>query len=177
MNVSEKVDRNAASPDGIELSANQPLERIRWAPCAQVVDGEEAAWDAMDLRIDQSNPAEVILEENSGPAAGNCDLTGKGSASVISETSQKIVIETQSALPGILVVADTWYPGWQAKIDGVSAPLLRANVLFMGVRLSQGSHRIEISYSPASFYTGAGISLLGILSVILWGFLMRHRVK
>lgn len=177
MNVSEKVDRIATTPDGIELSANQPLDRIRWAPCAVRVDGEEAAWNAIKSIVNQNDLAMVLLEEKSSPATENCDPASKGSASVISETSQKILIETRSAQPGILVVSNTWYPGWQAKIEGESAPLLRANYLYMGVRLNQGTHRIEISYAPISFYSGAGISIFGVLSVIFWIFLTRHRVK
>ncbi len=29
--------------------------------------------------------------------------------------------------PGLLVVADSWMPGWTARVDGVPVPILRGN--------------------------------------------------
>ena len=36
---------------------------------------------------------------------------------------------------GYLVVSDTWYPGWQATVDGEAATIERANVHFRAVYL------------------------------------------
>ena len=48
----------------------------------------------------------------------------------------------------MLALHDTWYPGWVAEIDGVWAPILRADVLFRGLELPAGRHRVVFRFEP-----------------------------
>ena len=50
----------------------------------------------------------------------------------------------------MLALHDTWYPGWVAEIDGKRAPILRADVLFRGVEVPAGRHRVVFRYAPFS---------------------------
>ena len=181
MDVSERIDRNVDSPDGIRINENLPLARIRWVPCAKMVQGENEAWSAVQEMVNQADLAtltqNVVLEGKPDSFIETCDPFSTGISRGIAESSQKIVVEVQSEQSGTLVVANTWYPGWQAKIDGQPAVLFRANYLFMGVRLNQGQHRIELSYAPVSFYSGAGISTFGLLFMLLWTMLARLRAN
>jgi hypothetical protein len=61
--------------------------------------------------------------------------------------------------PGYLVLADTWYPGWQAKVDDEPAVILRANYAFRAVRLEAGEHVVEMFYRPLSVTAGSASSL------------------
>lgn len=177
MNVGLKVERDVASPDGIQTKTILPMERVRWAACVTPVAGEPAAWDAVTKRIIQNNISSVVLEGASGSPAADCDEHAKGIAKILTETSQAMTIQTEADESGVLVVADTWYPGWQARLDGESVPLLKANYLFMGIPLGPGVHQVEIRYVPISFTLGAGFSLFGILLIFLLSMLRRHRVK
>ena len=71
--------------------------------------------------------------------------------------------------PAILVVTDTWYPGWRAWVDGVESPVFRVNGLFRGVSLPPGSRRVEMRFDPWTFRVGGGISLAAslVLAVLL----------
>ena len=51
----------------------------------------------------------------------------------------------------MLALHDTYYPGWIAEIDGVRAPILRADVLFRGVEMPPGQHRVVFRFAPFSF--------------------------
>ena len=44
-----------------------------------------------------------------------------------SSTPDRVVLEVTTEAPGLLVVADTWMPGWTAIVDGRPAPILRGN--------------------------------------------------
>jgi uncharacterized membrane protein YfhO len=69
-----------------------------------------------------------------------------------------------------LVLADTWYPGWKATVDGLPADVLPVDGLFRGVQVGEGEHEVVFYYSPASFKVGLGISVTAVL-VILMGLL------
>ena len=61
-----------------------------------------------------------------------------------------VIIEVDTDRPGVLVLHDLFYPGWEARVDGVQGQLLRANVLFRGVEVPSGHHIVEFSYQPLS---------------------------
>lgn len=73
--------------------------------------------------------------------------------------------------PGYLVLTDTFYPGWSARViqRGVSvdAPLLRANYLFKAVAVPGGQCVVEFKYVPLSFIIGAALSAVSLLAVAL----------
>jgi hypothetical protein len=50
--------------------------------------------------------------------------------------------------PGVFVIADAWFPGWSATIDGKPAPILRANVAFKAVRVPAGRVKLELRFDP-----------------------------
>jgi uncharacterized membrane protein YfhO len=68
---------------------------------------------------------------------------------------------------GLLVVNDTYYPGWTASVDGVAAPILWANHLFMGVPLEPGTHTVLLEYRPAAIPLGIAISLATLILLCL----------
>jgi uncharacterized membrane protein YfhO len=72
--------------------------------------------------------------------------------------------------PGTLVLADSYYPGWVARVDGVEAPILRADLILRGVTLPPGAHTVTFTYEPGliGWLTGIGaLTLLGALAVPL----------
>ena len=62
----------------------------------------------------------------------------------------RIEIDVDSELGGVLALHETWYPGWIAEIDGKRVPIMRADVLFRGVEVPAGHHRVVFRYAPFS---------------------------
>jgi hypothetical protein len=79
---------------------------------------------------------------------------------------EQITLDVALDAPAVLVLADTWYPGWQATVDGAPAALLRANYLFRGVLLPAGQHRVQFDFRPATLRRGAGVSLAVVLALV-----------
>jgi uncharacterized membrane protein YfhO len=73
---------------------------------------------------------------------------------------------------GYLVLADTWYPGWQATVDGERVELLRANYAFRAVSLDAGDHVVEMSYRPWSVYLGVAVSVGMLVAVVVAGLVI-----
>jgi hypothetical protein len=61
-----------------------------------------------------------------------------------------VEIDVDAPRAGIVVLHDLFYPGWEARVDGHEVTILRANILFRGVEVPAGHHRIEFSFHPLS---------------------------
>ncbi|MCA9222797.1 MAG: YfhO family protein [Planctomycetales bacterium] len=84
-----------------------------------------------------------------------------------------VVIDAELDRPGLLVLSDLPWPGWQAEIDGQAAPIWRTNRVMRGVWLSAGKHRVEMRFRPRSLAVTGTISMLGWL--MLTGALIATR--
>jgi hypothetical protein len=94
------------------------------------------------------------------------------SVAIREESTTRVLLDVNTRVPGLVVLHDTWYPGWKARIDGEDADIVVANAAFRGVRVPRpGHHRIEFVYRPASVYVGialSGLSLLLIAAAVFW---------
>jgi hypothetical protein len=88
-------------------------------------------------------------------------------ARIVRDDPQVVEIEATLAAPGLVVLADTYYPGWVATVDGVRAPILATNHLFRGVPAPLGRHRIRFDYRPLSLTLGAAVSMVTALALVL----------
>jgi len=91
----------------------------------------------------------------------------------LSYTPNKIIIRTKSDRPGIFVLLDNFYPGWQAFVNREKTKIYRANYTFRAIEVPQGENQIEFIYQPQSFKIGlylSGAALLLILTgwIIFW---------
>jgi hypothetical protein len=68
---------------------------------------------------------------------------------------------------GRVILNDTWYPGWSAKVDGRSTPIEHANVAFRSVQVPAGRHTVEFTYRPTSVRIGEILSLIAALAIAL----------
>ena len=82
--------------------------------------------------------------------------------------------------PGVLVLADAFYPGWRASVDGQAAAIYPANVLFRGVPVPAGEHTVVFTFEPSGWRLGLAVAGLGILLMAVlgllawWGFRRRR---
>ncbi|MBI5930843.1 MAG: hypothetical protein HY862_16150 [Chloroflexi bacterium] len=77
--------------------------------------------------------------------------------------------EVYAKTDGLLVRSETWAPGWQVKIDGQDAEVLRVDCALQGVWVEAGDHTIRFEYAPRSYLIGRWISLFSALAVFTWG--------
>jgi uncharacterized membrane protein YfhO len=64
------------------------------------------------------------------------------------------------------VIAQNHYPCWQAKVDGFSVPIFRANHSFQAIEIPPGAHQVEVTYVDSEFHTGKWISLSAAFALI-----------
>ncbi|MBA1157905.1 YfhO family protein [Microvirga mediterraneensis] len=100
---------------------------------------------------------EALIDNESMPllkapytAAGAASDESRGQARIVSYRRNSVVLDVESSDNGILVLHDINYPGWEAWVDGERRPILRANLLFRGVEIGPGRHRVEFHFRPMS---------------------------
>ena len=112
---------------------------------------------------------EVLLEH--APQAG---LPPSPSArpSLVARLSEdrpeRVVAEVSTDSAGLLVLADLFYPGWKAEVDGHAAEILMADGVFRAVALTPGPHRVAFHYQPLSVFIGAGLSAAALLAIAVF---------
>lgn len=77
--------------------------------------------------------------------------------------STRIELDVAMACKGTLVVADAWFPGWTATIDGSPAAILQAHGMVRGVMVDAGTHRVVMRYRPMNLYLGVILTALGLV--------------
>ncbi len=89
-------------------------------------------------------------------------------AEVLEYRSNRVCLQATTEAPALLVLTDTFYPGWKASVDGRPTKIYAANAAFRAVEVPAGVHRIEFSYEPWAFRLGAGISLLALAGMLVY---------
>lgn len=71
--------------------------------------------------------------------------------------------------PGLLFLANTWYPGWEAWVDGKGVDVYKSNYNFLAIPIREkGEHIVNIMYRPLSFTVGLLISGFCIIILFTW---------
>ena len=79
----------------------------------------------------------------------------------------RVEIEANLESPGVVVLADVYYPGWKLTIDDQPAPIYRVNRMMRGAAVPEGRHRLVYTYQPRSFRIGGMITLAGLAAFAL----------
>lgn len=58
-------------------------------------------------------------------------------------------------------------PGWRARVDERSAPVLKVDAGLMGVPLAAGEHRVNLHYIPAFLSISTTLTLISLATLIL----------
>ena len=76
----------------------------------------------------------------------------------------RVELEVALRSPGLVILADVFYPGWRLEIDGRPAEILRVDRMMRGAVVPAGPHRLVYTYRPDSLVVGAGFSAVGVLA-------------
>lgn len=142
-------------PEALRVSADEAVNAIR---TSRLPDGR--TFDPARL---------ALVEESLDFKATQTDPTA--TAQVTRLTAAAMDVRVTTSAPAFLVTSDVFYPGWRATVDGVPARLYQTDYTLRGVPVLAGTHVVNFTFSPTSFYCGLGLSALSLLLLIgctLW---------
>ncbi|MFV1995999.1 MAG: hypothetical protein ACC661_11245, partial [Verrucomicrobiales bacterium] len=106
-------------------------------------------------------------EDGAMPAPGiMLDAVAAGGAEgvrSIEYTSKGVTIEVEAGSPALLVLCDSFFPGWHARVNGSEAPIFCANLVYRAVEIPAGVSTVEFRYVPVRWRVGMGLAGFGVL--------------
>ncbi len=96
------------------------------------------------------------VDANAQQTPCTADNTG-GWISVVCDTND----------PGVLTVKEFFWPGWKLRIDGQPATLYH-NGDWLAAMAQPGTHTYEFLYDPLDVKLGALMTLIGIITAVIW---------
>ncbi len=141
----------------------EPLPRTYMAEGVRVVPDGDALAALVDPRFDFRR--EVLLAEGPPPRRPGSDSAGE--SRVVSYLPDRVQLEVSARRAAVVVLLDSYDPGWRAWVDGQPARLLRVNVAFRAVAVPAGDHRVEMRYRPPALFLGLALSALTALTALL----------
>lgn len=141
-------------------------EWASFAPAVRTVEDGHAAAAATARAFREQDPS-VIVE-----AVGSFAV-GPGRVISMERGLESLRLEAEADADATLVIADAWWPGWEATLDGRRVSIFRADVLVRAVRWPAGRHLLEMRYAPPEARTGLLVSVLGITLLATWIAVLR----
>jgi hypothetical protein len=129
-------------------------------PC---VDGASALRVVRDRALDLSQHV-VLSDCAESPAVGPPGRVA--TLEVTERRAERLRLTTTTDAPAYLVLIETWFPGWRARVDGIEQPIWRANYAFRAVWLPAGRHEVDVAYQPRSVTIGLMVSAIAGLLIL-----------
>ncbi len=151
------------------VERGSPDPRAYVATAARLVD----SWrDAVSLMRDGHDFHRIALIE--APLEPPLPVAPAGAASSRAEieafAAERIVVRTESGSPGVLVLAEPWYPGWEATIDGEPAICFPANAWMRAVQVPAGRHEVVFRFRSRWLAPGVGLAMVMLLILAAWAW-------
>lgn len=99
------------------------------------------------------------------PTGGNPEAVEN--VEVVNYQPASLELSISAASPSLLVMSESYYPGWKAWLDGKPAPIHRADIAFRGVAVPAGKHHLRMQFRPVILPVSAAISLSAAIFLVI----------
>lgn len=154
---------------GVKFMPITGASRFRWSSCPLFAENEEDALNKM-VNLAAKNGAaskrSVIEATPKEVSLFKCSEEGPVVLKILRDSPLITEIGIEAEHSGWIIMADTWYPGWKAFLDGKPEKIYHGDYLFRAVAIPKGNHTIIFEYQPTAFRVGLIISVVGFLAMV-----------
>ncbi len=176
--------------DGIEariFENTRAVPRAMAAPHVRIVSGEDEARAVIaepgfdprrEVVVEQGTEGAGAMGAAALAAASGTPSATAGAVSVVDRTPADVRIQARLPQPGLVVLNDSWAPGWRVRVDGRDAKPVRVNDVMRGVAVGAGAHEVEWRYRVPGLRVGALLSLMALIgtaALVVLGLRGRRR--
>ncbi|MCZ6785376.1 MAG: hypothetical protein O7G30_18920, partial [Proteobacteria bacterium] len=159
------IYRNYLEEPKVDFVSN-PMPRVRLVTRAIQSAAPQADLRSIDIEAIALVAAPVALEP--GPP---------GRATLVEDRPGRITVATEAETRQLLILAEKHLAGWQVRIDGEPAELVRVYGDFMGAVVEAGRNEVRFEFAPASLRVGGALTLAGLLGAGLWPALFLYATR
>jgi hypothetical protein len=136
---------------------------IEGLPRARLVSRAQVC-DLPNQLIGQINVATTAL------VSSPLELDGgpPGTATLLSDRPGRVSIAVEAPSRQLLVLGESFHPGWRVKVDGERCRPVAVYGDFLGCEVGPGRRQVEFCFEPSSFRKGARLSALGLTLLLVW---------
>jgi hypothetical protein len=102
---------------------------------------------------------------------------GTDDVKVAMYSPKSIELSAQTTSGGLLVLSETYYPGWKAWLDDQPTPIYSTDIALRGVVVPPGAHRVRMEFHPIIFPISVGISLATLVLLVFSAFRYRRNAS
>jgi hypothetical protein len=124
-------------------------------------------------------PAEAVYRRRADGSGPTGDLVPRAvrECRIVSYARHRIELAFDLEGDGLVVLTDTFYPNWRARVEDVERPIVEVAGLIRGVQVRQGERRLVMTYEAWPFRAGVVISLLSLLGSVAGLLLLARPVR
>ena len=179
--VDNGLDAGARAPltpvdgdDTVRIYENaSALPRAYYVPQIRVVANPETGLQRLAARLDDPRVTALV---DAAPTSGFLGAPGNAltaAADFVIDEPERVVLEVTAPERGFVFLADEYFPGWSATVNGQPVPILLANHTFRLVEVPKGPVTVEFRYRPRRVWIGALVS--GSTLVLVAAALLQQR--
>ena len=95
-------------------------------------------------------------------------VVDSSSVELTSYSDNRVNILARMEHPGLLILSDTYYPGWKAYVDGKEVPVYPTDLALRSVFVPAGEHEVKFVFSPDLFKLGSGITITSLALLMMY---------
>ncbi|HEX5229336.1 MAG TPA: YfhO family protein, partial [Bryobacteraceae bacterium] len=99
----------------------------------------------------------AIVEESPSLPAGTADM--RDQVETLRYEPNLIEVSAKASRGALLVLSETYYPGWKAWLDGRPTPIYETDIALRGIVVPPGTHHVRLEFRPSILPMSLGISL------------------
>lgn len=160
----------------------------RWGTCYSVVNPSSPMVGLMNDRVLISVAGKQVQGMKQVASIAGYDLyenpavqprfsLPNGRVDVVTYSPRYVRVLSHGAAASELLVTDSYYPGWEARIDGRATSITVRDTAFRGIPVPAGDHTVELRFVPSILYRSAALTALGVgLELwVLWGVMRKRK--
>ena len=174
--VHPSPDWSRVSSEGrwILYARNAPAPRAQLFGSWTVAGSADEALD--DVTAPGFDPLSTLVLEHD-PGVPSDPAADAGTATYRWDGTQAATIEVHATSPSVLLVRNAYDTGWEATVDGRTAPVLAADSVSIGVAVPAGSHTVRLVYREPFILWGLLGSFAAIAALLLSALFIGRRER
>lgn len=107
----------------------------------------------------------VLVSQMPTPALGG----PPGTMRVVEDRNGRVCVRTVTKSRQMLVLSESYHPGWRVSVDGRPSEIVQAYGDFIGCIVGPGEHDVVFRWRPRTLQIGGALSGLALLALVFWG--------